>query len=117
MENEATPDFPTALLCYTFLEGNEKFALPILRNHYFINIKNNFAEIKSSQVYTNPFKRPLEIHYSIPTDPNFALTKLVAVYKDLTVEGVIKEKTKAKAEYKEAKDKGETVVMAAPSRV
>ena len=90
MDAETPNDFPTALMCYTFLDANEKFPLPILRNHYFVNIKNNFAEIKSSQTYTNPFKKPLEIHYSIPTDSSFAITRVVGVYKDVTVEGSIK---------------------------
>ena len=55
----------------------------------------------------------MEIHYSIPTDPNFCITKVQAVYQDTVVEGVIKQKEKVKAEYKEAKQKGETVMMAA----
>jgi hypothetical protein len=66
--------------------------VPIISNKYFINIKNNFAEIKSVQVYRNPFQKQLEIHYSIPTDPNFALTRLVAVYSNITIEGVVKER-------------------------
>lgn len=103
----------TAFMCYTFLENHNKFMIPIISNQYFVNIKNNFAEIKSSQVYKNPFQKPLEIHYSIPTDPDFCLTRVVAVYDQLTVQGTIKEREKVKAEYKEAKSKGETVMMAA----
>lgn len=89
--------------------------IPIISNKYFVNIKNNFAEIKSSQVYRNPFKKPLEIHYSVPTDPNFCISRVVAIYDNVTVEGVIKEKEKVKAEYKEAKSKGDTVMMASNS--
>lgn len=84
-------------MCFTFLENNQKFMIPIVSNKYFVNIKNNYAEIKSSQVYKNPFKKPLEIHYSIPTDPLFCITRVVAVYDNVTVEGVVKEKEKAKA--------------------
>jgi len=77
-------------MCYTFLENNEKFMVPIISNRYFINIKNNFAEIKSSQIYKNPFKKPLEIHYSIPTDPNFCISRVTATYDKVVVEGLIK---------------------------
>lgn len=87
--------------------------MPIISNKYFVNVKNNFAEIKSSQVYKNPFKKPLEIHYSIPTDPNFCISKVTATYDNVVVEGQIKEKQKVKAEYKEAKEQGKTVMMAA----
>ena len=82
----------SAYFCYTFLENNEMLLVPIISNKYFVNIKNNFAEIKSVQVYKNPFQRQLEIHYSIPTDPNFALTRLVGVYSNITIEGVVKER-------------------------
>ena len=64
--------------------------IPIITNKYFVNIKNNFCEVKSSQVYQNPFKKPLEIHYSVPTDPNFCITRVTAVYDNVTVEGLIK---------------------------
>ena len=89
--------------------------MPIISNKYFVNIKNNFAEIKSVQVYKNPFKRNLEIHYSVPTDPNFCLTRVVGIFDGVTVEGFIKEKETVKAEYKEAKEQGKTVMMALPS--
>lgn len=112
MEGPPSLKSETAFMCYTFLENNEKFMIPIISNRYFVNIKNNFAEIKSSQVYKNPFTKPLEIHYSIPTDPDFCITRVVAIYDNLTVEGAIKEREKAKAEFKEAKSKGETVMMA-----
>jgi hypothetical protein len=105
----------TAFLCYTFLENNEKLMVPILSNKYFVNVKNNFAEIKSVQVYKNPFQKQIEIHYSIPTDPNFCITRVVAVYDNVTVEGFVKEREQVKAEYKEAKKSGNTVMMATTS--
>lgn len=71
--------------------------MPVISNKYFVSIKNNFAEIKSVQVYQNPFQKPLEIHYSIPTDPNFCLTRVVGIYDSVTVEGIIKEKEQVKA--------------------
>lgn len=107
--------FSPSFHCFIFLENGEKFLVPVIKNRYEINIKNNFAEIKSVQVYKNPFKRNLEIHYSIPTDPNFCITRVVAVYDSVTVEGVIQEKEKVKAEYKAAKEQGRTVMMAVSS--
>lgn len=47
--------------CFSFLENGEKFLVPAIKNRYEINLKNNFAEVKSIQVYKNPFKRNLEI--------------------------------------------------------
>jgi hypothetical protein len=98
-------NFPnsSAYFCYTILENKQRLLIPILSNKYYIDIKNNFAEIKSVQTYKNPFQKPLEIHYSIPTDPNFALTRLVAIYSSITVEGLVKEREEVKAQYKESK--------------
>ena len=101
--------------CFSFLENGEKFLVPAIKNRYEVNIKNNFAEVKSVQVYKNPFKRSLEIHYSIPTDPNFCITRVIAVYDSVNVEGVIQEREKVKAEYKAAKAQGKTVMMASTS--
>ncbi len=50
-----------------------------------MNIKNKFVEIKSIQKYKNPFTKPIEIHYAIPVDPTYALTKLEVIYKDTAV--------------------------------
>lgn len=71
-----------------------------------VSVKNKFAEIKSIQVYKNLFSRPLEIHYAIPTDPSYALTKLQIHYQGVTIEGCVKEREKVKAEYKTAKSQG-----------
>ena len=101
--------------CFTFLENGEKFLVPAIKNRYEVSVMNNFAEIKSVQIYKNPFKRNLEVHYSIPTDPNFCITRVVAVYDTVTVEGVILEREKVKAEYKAAKELGKTVMMAISS--
>lgn len=101
--------------CFSFLENGEKFLVPAVRNRYEVSLKNNFAEVKSVQVYRNPFQRSLEIHYSIPTDPNFCIARVVAVYDSVTVEGVIQEREKVKAEYKAAKEQGKTVMMATTS--
>ena len=55
--------------------------MTIISNKYEVNIKNKFAEIKSILIYKNPFTRPLEIHYAVPVDPTYALTKLEVKYK------------------------------------
>ncbi len=92
LQNESLASF-----CYFFLQGNQKCLLPIISNKYEISIKNKFAEIVSIQTYRNPFDRPLEIHYAIPVDPTFALTKLEVHYQNAVVEGIIKEKEVVKA--------------------
>lgn len=66
--------------------------LPIQSTHYDVRIQNNFAEITSTQIYKNPFTRNLEVHYSVPTDPNFVISELKVYYKDFVVEGIVKEK-------------------------
>jgi hypothetical protein len=86
----------SAYFCYTLLENKKRMLIPILSNKYHVDIKNNFAEIKSVQIYKNPFQKPLEIHYSIPTDPHFALTRLIAVYSTITIEGLVKEREEVK---------------------
>lgn len=86
-----------ASFCYFYVQENEKCLLPIISNKYVVSIKNKFAEIKSIQVYKNPFTHPLEIHYAVPTDPNFTMTKLEVKYQEITIEGYVKEREKVKA--------------------
>ena len=74
-----------------------KCLLPIQSTHYMAKISNNFCEMRSTQTYHNPFELPLEVHYSIPTDPNFCFSGLTVYYQDAIVEGTVKEKEKVKA--------------------
>lgn len=99
-------ELPTYLLCFFFNQNNDKVMLPLQTTHYDVKIQNNFAEITSTQTYRNPFSKPLEVHYSIPTDPNFTISDLKVIYQNVIVEGVVKEKQAVKAEFKAAKDKG-----------
>lgn len=46
----------------------------------------------STQIYKNPFSKALEVHYSVPTDPNFVFSDLKIYYQDIVVEGIVKEK-------------------------
>jgi hypothetical protein len=57
-----------------------------------VNVSNNFAEMKSIQNYHNPFDKVLEVHYSVPTDPDFCFSNLTVSYGGVIVEGVVKEK-------------------------
>jgi hypothetical protein len=66
--------------------------LPLHSTHYSVAVCNNFASIKSTQIYRNPFLKALEIHYSVPTDPSFIITELKVFYKDAVVQGLVKEK-------------------------
>ncbi len=43
MESKTLVEPTTAFMCYSFLENNQKFLIPIISNKYFVNIKNNFA--------------------------------------------------------------------------
>jgi hypothetical protein len=87
LENECLASF-----CYFYVQDNQKCLLPIIFNKYQVSIKNKFAEIKSIQIYKNPFTKPLEIHYAVPTDPTFALTKLEVQYQNMIIEGLVKER-------------------------
>ena len=42
----------------------------------------------------------------MPTDPSFVISDLSVYYQGLVVSGVVKEKEKVKAEFKEAQEKG-----------
>ena len=75
-------------------------------------INNNFAEIRNIQEYRNPFKKPLEVHYSFPTDPDFCLTRLQVFYPNAVIVGTVKEREVVKAQFKEAKNNGEVTMMA-----
>ncbi len=66
--------------------------LPLQTTHYDVKIQNNFATMTSTQIYNNPFSKALEVHYSVPTDPNFVFSDLKIYYQDIVVEGIVKEK-------------------------
>ena len=84
--------------CYSFLQDNEHFLLPVISNRYCINIKDNFSDIKSSQTQRNPFKQALGIHYSIPTNIYFCV--------GWWAEGIVKERKIVKDEYNQLRQKG-----------
>ena len=70
----------------------DKNILPIIKNHYSVQITNKFAEIQSIQTYKNPLDKNLEIHYAIPVDPAFVLANLLVTYQGATLEGFVKER-------------------------
>lgn len=84
--------YPLAAFCYFFNDKNERVMLPLQTTHYNVRIQNNFAEITSTQIYRNPFQKALEVHYSIPTDPNFVISDIKVYYQNVVVEGLVKEK-------------------------
>lgn len=63
--------------------------LPMLRTSYSVQINNNFAKIEMEQTYWNPFDRPLEISYAVPTDPDFSISGLRVLYQEVEVVGTI----------------------------
>ena len=59
MDFEPQVEWPVAPVCYFFSGGNTRCPIPILSNKYDVTIKNNFAEIKTTQKYMNPFEKNL----------------------------------------------------------
>jgi Ca-activated chloride channel family protein len=77
--------------------------VPLKSINYNLEIVNSLVHVTLVQEYENPSNRYLNVYYSFPIRPESSLYKFEAKFGNVTVEGVVKEKEKAQAEFEKAK--------------
>lgn len=80
--------------------------VPLRHLDYQVEIHNSLARVVLEQVYTNPTEKYLELEYCAPIQPKVCVYKFKAVFGEMEIEGVVKEKEEAKYEYEQAVKEG-----------
>ncbi len=88
---------------------NQFLNLPLKNIKYKVNIENNLAKVELSQYYENTFDYKIETNYYFPISPDATFDSFKAIIDDKTLIGEVKDKTKAKEEYQENLEAGNTV--------
>ena len=83
--------------------------LPLTKVDIKADIHESLAKVTFSQTYQNPSDVLLETEYFFPIPPNARFDAFQARYEGVTINGIIKEKEKAKEEYQKNLEKGNTV--------
>ena len=86
-----------------------KAPLPLTKVDIKADIHESIAKVTFSQTYQNPSDVLLETEYFFPIPPNARFDAFQARYEGVTINGIIKEKEKAKEEYQKNLEKGNTV--------
>mmetsp|Transcript_11163 Transcript_11163/g.21951 ORF Transcript_11163/g.21951 Transcript_11163/m.21951 type:complete len:718 (+) Transcript_11163:362-2515(+) len=86
--------------------------LPVSGVFINVSIAQDVATIRLQQVFYNPKDIPLEIDYSFPTPPNAAVVMLRVINGDKVIDGVVKEKERAREEFNDAIARGDIPYMA-----
>ena len=90
----------------------QKQAIPLKKIKYDVEINGALAKVKLSQEYFNDRKEAINATYHFPVNDQVVFEGIEAVFKDRRVQGKIKEKEQAKAEFQANKAKGNTVAFA-----
>ena len=85
----------------------EQHPIPLKSLDILVDIIHNVAKVSYTQVYHNSSQALLETEFFFPISPDACFDSFEAKFNNTVVKGVIKEKQKAKEEYKEALDKKE----------
>ena len=99
------PTFRTHFGAFDKTSSSDK--LPISSIHVTANIVDFLARVTLSMCFVNHRDKPLEVEYRFPLDPSVALCGFEIVLEDgRIIEGVVKEKQRAKQTYDDAVSSG-----------
>ncbi len=79
--------------------------VPLKSLDILVDIIHNVAKVSYTQVYHNSSQALLETEFFFPISPDACFDSFEAKFNDTVIKGIIKEKKKAKEEYKEALDR------------
>ena len=85
--------------------------VPLKTIDYNLEIVNSLVHVTLEQEYENPSNHYLGVYYSFPMKPQYNLYKFQAIFENIVVEGVIKEKTVVLDELQKAKRRGKNAVI------
>lgn len=80
--------------------------LPLQSTKADVNIAGVIADVTITQVYKNEGQKPIEALYVFPASTRAAVYDMVMKIGNRTIQAEIKEKEKARAEYRQAKEAG-----------
>lgn len=87
-------------------------AIPLKSIKYNVAINGGLANVTLSQVYHNTHNTNINVDYKFPVNENVVFGGMEAIFRNRKVEGKIKEKNQAKAEFLVNKALGNTVAYA-----
>lgn len=73
--------------------------VPLKDIRYDVEIRGPIAELRLTQTYRNTTGKVIDVVYEFPRTDSSCFTKFEAVFRNRTVEGVIKPKEVAKQEF------------------
>lgn len=92
-------------------EGGTPRILPLKHTEVKAEISGFVAEVKVTQVFSNPADKPIEAIYVFPLPENAAVNDMVMTVADRVIKGQIKKREEAKKIYEEAKAQGKTAAL------
>jgi Ca-activated chloride channel family protein len=86
---------------------------PFVLKHTAVNarIAGNLARVSVKQVFTNPFKQPLEAVYAFPLPDQAAVDDMTIKVGKRVIKGQIQERQQARKIYDQAKAQGQTAAL------
>lgn len=93
---------------YTTTPDGDRSRFVLDRTDVKANIAGNLSRVEVTQVFTNPFDRPLEAIYVFPLPDEAAVDDMEIRIGDRVIKGNIKRREEAQAIYDEARRQGRT---------
>ncbi|HCC48016.1 MAG TPA: trypsin [Elusimicrobia bacterium] len=91
--------------------GSVPRILPLKHTEVKAEISGFVAEVRVTQVFTNPADAPIEAVYVFPLPENAAVNEMTLVVAGRTIKGEIKKREEARREYEAAKALGQTAAL------
>ena len=85
--------------------------LPLLSTKATVHIAGVIAAVTVTQVYKNDGNKPIEAIYVFPASTRAAVNRMKMTIGERTIEALIKEKQKARQEYEQAREQGQTASL------
>jgi len=90
--------------------------IPNLHTNVHIDVSGMVSSTTVDQVFTNDSTEPIEAVYVFPLPPNAAVNNMTMIINDRMIQGIVKEKTKAKEIYEKARSKGKRASLTVQER-
>jgi len=99
-------------LYYIPLPNQPRKTVPLTKVDYDVVVAGTITRVAITQHYKNYEKDPINVFYQFPVNESSVFGGLTAEFQGRTVQGKIKEKQEAKAEFEERKKQGDLVAYA-----
>ncbi len=110
-QNKTTPDKTESPYFFVQSDGPEIEALPLKSTSAEVNIAGVIADVKVMQVYKNEGTQPIEAIYVFPGSTRAAVYGMQMTIGERTIVAKIDEKQKARQDYEEARQNGQSASL------